>query len=332
MGRVKYSSTLRKHVRKYNLQEKLQSILYLLGPDAQEVVDWAEEETESRLGGDATEKKRGQMIFNLISREAAIRLVQQAHSRGRFVTKGEVKLKTGLKVEMPVLYQDAGLRHPQEARNLRHNLFHEAFIALITHLFPEVSTSVPVTGQGSLSPDLMVKHQNPDWKLMVEYKGYRSVTLLSESELLKGMRYQAEYGSAWLVTTTTKSVGEVYGKKLNSEQVIEQGLVRLRRMSKRKAFTEEQRENRGIARKGIKHLEKQRGSKLTCSFVSTEELLESCRAGKPLKALAITTGLEFVEMLREAGLTSDADNVLRVMKVPAKSLHSDSVTSVRLIE
>ena len=38
------------------------------------------------------------------------------------------------------------------------------------------------------------------------------------------------------------------------------------------------------------------------------------------------------ELLKDAGLNEDADNVLRVMKLPTTSLHSDKVTSVRLIE
>jgi hypothetical protein len=66
-------------------------------------------------------------------------------------------------------------------------------------------------------------------------------------------------------------------------------------------------------------------------LISAEELLESCRKGKPRKALAISSGMEFVEMLRKAGFDSHANNVLRIMKTPTNRLHSDTVTSVRLI-
>jgi len=239
-------------------------------------------------------------------------------------------VKTGQKVEMPVLYRDAGFRHPQEARNLRHNIFHESFLALIMHLFPDVNTSVPTTGEG-LTPDLMVEHKDPDWLISVEYKAYRSLTLLSESELLKAMRYQAAYGTAWLVTTTTKSASHLYSKTLDSQELIEKGPPRLRLLYKKKAYTSEQKENRGIARKGIKHLEKQNGLHLKCKMLSVDELLESMRNGRPLKGVVITTGFEFVQMLNDAGLHEEADDVLRVMKLPTTSLHSDSVTSVRLI-
>jgi hypothetical protein len=245
-------------------------------------------------------------------------------------TKSEIKSKTGQKVEMPVLYREAGLRHPQEARNLRHNLFHEAFHALIMHLFPDVSTSVPSTGDG-LTPDLMIEHRDPDWSISVEYKGYRSITLLSESEVLKGMRYQEAFDTAWLVTSSAKTVRDVYRKTINSKEVVDRGIERLRRIYKRRAFTSEQKENRGIARKGISHLEKHKDMNLKCRLWTAEELLDSMRIGKPVKGLIISSGFEFIEMLKEAGLEEDADNVLRVMKLPTTSLHSDKVTSVRLI-
>ncbi|MHA1907944.1 MAG: hypothetical protein ACW98Y_11660 [Candidatus Thorarchaeota archaeon] len=327
MGRVKYSSTLRGHVNRYGLHDKLGSIIKLLGTDAQQVFDWAEEEAK-RQGTD--KKNLGKVVFGLLGYEAAMRLVQDNHRKGRLTTKNEIKKRTGQKVEMPVLYRDAGLRHPQEARNLRHNLFHEAFEALIMHLFPDVTTSVPSTGEG-LTPDLMVKHVDPDWTISVEYKGYRSITLLSESEVLKGMRYQQAYGTAWLVTTSSKTVRDVYGPVLKSEEIIERGLKRLENIAKRKTYTEEQRENRGIARKGTTHLQKHQGENLTCKHITAEEILESCKKGKPVKGLAISTGFEFVEMLQAAGLHKHADNVLRVMKSPTAKLHSDTVTSVRLI-
>jgi hypothetical protein len=71
---------------------------------------------------------------------------------------------------------------------------------------------------------------------------------------------------------------------------------------------------------------------MRCKVWSAEELLESMKAGKPLKGLIITTGFEFIELLKDAGLDEEADNVLRIMKLPTASLHSDKVTSVRLIE
>jgi hypothetical protein len=332
VGRIKYAPELKKYVRRYNLGQKLSSVFYLLGKDAQEVVDWAYKESKRKQEGQKTPQgiELGKAMFHLLGRTAAIRLVQQNHARGRLTTKSEIRLKTGQKMEMPVLYQEAGLRHPQEARNLRHNLFHEAFHALITHLFPNVETSVPSTGEG-LTPDLMVKHKNPNWTISVEYKGYRSITLLSESEILKGMRYQAAYGTAWLVTSTTKDVSNLYGTTITSEEVIERGLARLRNISKRRVYTSEQKENKGIARKGISHLQKHIGDGLRCKVFSAPELLDSCKAGKPLKGLAVTTGLDFVDMLRDIGMEKHADNVLRIMKTPARSIYSDTVTSVRLI-
>ena len=324
---------LQKHVRKYTLHDKLRSITSLLGEDAQNVIDWAYSEAKRRIADNPSDKESdlGRIVYELIGNEAAIILVKQNHAKGRLTTKSEVKAKTGQRGEMPVLYRDAGLRHPQEARNLRHNLFHEAFHALIMHLFPDVTTSVPSTGEG-LTPDLMVEHKDPDWLISVEYKGYRSITLLSESEVLKAMRYQAAYGTSWLVTTSTKSVKDVYSKTIHSKDVIERGLIRLRRIYRRRAYTGEQRENRGIARKGISHLEKQSELDMKCKLWSAEELLESMKLGKPVKGLIITTGFEFIELLKNAGLDEDADNVLRVMKLPTSSLHSDKVTSVRLIE
>ncbi len=329
--KVNYSPALRKHVRKYNLNDKLQSIMNLLGKDAQKVFNWAQEEAKHRIKkGEEKQTNLAKVEFRLIANEAAIRLVKQNHSRGRMTIKSEVKRRTGIKTEMPLLYQEAGLRHPQEARNLRHNLFHEAFMALIMHLFPDVTTNVPVTGEG-LTPDLMVNHKNPNWTLSVEYKGYRAITLLSESEVLKGMRYQAAYGSSWLVTSTTKTVRDCYKGTLESEKLIKQGIERLERIIKRSRYTGEQKENRGIARKGITHLEKMRGTNLKSKLISAEKLLDSCREGKPRKALAISSGMEFVEMLRKAGFESHADNVLKIMKTPTNRLHSDTVTSVRLI-
>ena len=329
---VKLGNAIENHVKKYTLRDKLKSILGLLGPDAQEVIDWAYEEAKRRIAEDKRTRSSslGAIAFDLIGYEAAIRLVVQNNSRGRLTTKSEIRAKTGQKVEMPVLYRDAGLRHPQEARNLRHNIFHESFLALIMHLFPDVTTSVPTTGEG-LTPDLMVEHKDPDWLISVEYKAYRSLTLLSESELLKAMRYQSAYGTAWLVTTTTKSAASQYGKNLDSQELIEKGLNRLKALYKKKAYTSEQKENRGIARKGIKHLEKQNDLRLKCKMYSVNELLDSMRNGRPLKGVIITTGFEFVQILKDAGLDEEADDVLRVMKSPTTSLHSDSVTSVRLI-
>ncbi len=330
--KITIGSALKKHLKKYTLTDKIRSITELLGDDAQNVIDWAYEEAKRRIkeSPEAKESDLGRIVFNLIGNEAAIILVRQNHAKGRLTTKSEIKAKTGQKVEMPILYREAGLRHPQEARNLRHNLFHEAFHALIMLLFPDVTTSVPITGEG-LTPDLIVKHKNPDWLISVEYKGYRSITLLSESEILKGMRYQAAYGTAWLVTSTMKSVKESYRRTIYSKDIIERGLERLKRVYKRRAYTSEQRENRGIARKGITHLEKQKDLDMKCKLWSAHELIDSMKSGKPLKGLIITTGFEFIELLKDAGLYEEADNVLRVMKLPTTSLHSDKVTSVRLI-
>ncbi|MBN2230641.1 MAG: hypothetical protein JW779_13715 [Candidatus Thorarchaeota archaeon] len=329
---VKLNIEIRNHVKRYNLNEKLRSIFNLLGDDAQDVADWAQDEAKRRASEDSGTKKTniGAVAFDLMGYEAAIRLVKLNHSRGRLTTKSDVRSKTGQKVEMPVLYRDAGMRHPQEARNLRHNMFHEAFLALIMHLFPDVTTSVPSTGEG-LTPDLMVHHESPDWTISIEYKGYRSLTLLSESELLKAMRYQSAYGTAWLVTTTMKSVESIYGRNLNAQELIERGLTRLKSMYRRRAYTSEQRENRGIAKKGISHLEKQKDLDLKCRLYTVDELLESMRNGRPVKGLIITTGFEFVDMLKEADLGDKAENVLKVMKLPTSTLHSDTVTSVRLI-
>lgn len=324
---------MKKHVRKYTLNDKLNSITTLLGEDTQNVIDWAYNEAKRQIkeNKELKESDLGRLVFDLIGNEAAIILVKQNHAKGRLTTKSEIKAKTGNKAEMPVLYREAGLRHPQEARNLRHNMFHEAFHALIMHLFPDVTTSVPSTGEG-LTPDLIVENKDQDWLISVEYKGYRSITLLSESEVLKGMRYQAVYGTAWLVTSTSKSVKDLYGKTIHSKEVVEQGLTRLKRIYRRRAYTSEQRENRGIARKGITHLQKQSDLDMRCRLWSAEELLESMKTGKPVKGLIITTGFEFIDLLKKEGLKEEAENVLRVMKLPTASLHSDKVTSVRLIE
>ena len=125
---------LQKHVRKYTLNDKLRSITAILGEEAQNVIDWAYTEAKRRIAENPNEKESdlGRIVYELIGNEAAIILVKENHAKGRLTTKIEVKAKTGLKVEMPVLYREAGLRHPQEARNLRHNLFHEAFHALIS--------------------------------------------------------------------------------------------------------------------------------------------------------------------------------------------------------
>jgi len=330
---IQYDPVLRRHIQKYNLQDKMHSILGLLGDEAQAILDWSRTEAQRMKEERVPEGEMplGRIMFDLISREAAIRLVQQNDARGRLTTKGEVKLKTGYRAEMPVLYQEAGMRHPQEARNLRHNIFHESFTAFLKKVLPDITTEVPTTGNG-LTPDLIVSHKNPDWIMAVEYKAYRSLTLLSESELLKGMRYQAEWGSAWLVTTSNKSVRGVYGPTLRSRDLVEGGLIRLPIIAKRKGFTPEQRENKGIARKGIVHLSKHEGEAITCPLVSAKDLLESCKSGKPVKGLAISTGLEMVRMIKEQGLEEEADNLLRVMKSPTDVLHSDKVTSFRLIE
>jgi glycosyltransferase involved in cell wall biosynthesis len=331
-SKVNVGNELRNYVKKYKLNDKLHSILNLLDQDGQQIIDWAYAEANRQIAESSSIKKSdiGAIVFDLISYEAAVILIKMNHSRGRITTRVEIRAKTGQRVEMPVLYRDAGLRHPQEARNLRHNMFHEAFLRLIMHLFPDVTTSVPATGEG-LTPDLMVYHKNPDWTISVEYKGYRSLTLLSESELLKAMRYQEAYGTAWLVTTTNKSVESLYGKKLNTQDIIEKGLTRLRAVYRRRAYTSEQRENRGIAKKGISHLEKHSDLSLKCGLYTVQELLESMRVGKPVKGVIVTTGFEFVEMLKEAGLEEDAEAVLRVMKLPTIALHSETVTSVRLI-
>jgi hypothetical protein len=328
---VHLGTALKEHIEKYKLQRKIDSIISLLGDDAQSVIDWAQTEGKKRrkqkssYGGSL-----GKIVFNLLGFEAAVRLVQQNYAKGRLTTKNEIRLKTGQKLEMPVLYREAGLRHPQEARNLRHNIFHNAFLALIGKLFPNVSTSVPSTG-GNLSPDLLVSNQNPEWEICVEYKGYRSVTLLSESEVLKGIRYQAAYGTAWLVTTTNKTIKGELGRWISSKEIIEEGIERLGKIIKRQTYTEEQKENRGIARKGIKHLRKQGDLDVRCKLISAKEIIDSCTTGKPEKGLAITTGFEFIDLLKKEQLNDEANDVLRVMKTPAKMLHSDTVTSVRLI-
>ncbi len=333
--RVKYPPSLKRYVNSHGLSDKLRSIVQLLGDDAEDVITWSTTEAKRRIEEGVVEKNTplGKIIYDIIGAEAAIRLVQQNDARGRITTKAEVKQKTGQKAEMPVLYREAGLRHPQEARNLRHNMFHEAFVKWVNKVFPDVETSVPKTGFGSgLTPDLMITHHDPEWTISVEYKGYRSITLLSESELLKGLRYQAAYGTAWLITTTNKTVRSLYSGTLRSEELVKNGIPRLQMITKRKAYTAEQRENRGIARKGIMHLEKHRGDRLGCKLISAEDLIESCKAGRPLKGLAITNGFEYVDLLKSEGLNKEAENVLRVMKSPTHSLYSDTVTSVRLIE
>ncbi|MHA1636625.1 MAG: hypothetical protein ACTSUB_01305 [Candidatus Thorarchaeota archaeon] len=333
--KAKFGSALKNHINRYNLHDRMRSMLSILGDEAQQVVDWAEKESERKTSeGDKPQPRKGtskgRIIYDLIGTEAVIKLVKENHRRGRLTTKAEIKKRTGQKVEMPLIYREAGLRHPQEARNLRHNIFHGAFLALIMKIFPEVTTSVPATGTG-LTPDLMVHSEKPKWTISVEYKGYRSITLLSESELLKGMRYQDAYGTAWLVTSTIKSVNRLYGPIFKSNNLVKQGIKRLENISKRKVYTSEQRENRGIAKKGLIHLGKHKDDNLTCKHITAQDILESCKKGKPLKGLAITTGFEFVDLLREHELYEEADSVLKIMKSPTNLLHSDTVESVRLI-
>ncbi len=333
--RVRYGPHLKKHIGRYNLHKKMGSVLSLLGDDAQQVVDWAQGEAKRRRRDMEKKGERlptlGKMVYDLVGYEAAIRLVKRNHSRGRLTSKSEVKKRTGQSPQMPLLYRNAGLRHPQEARNLRHNLFHEAFLKLVDIMFDNVETSVPSTGQG-LTPDLLIRSSNPGWEISVEYKGYRSFTLLSESEVLKAMRYQRAFGTAWLVTSSIKNVRPIYDGMLDSEELIEEGTKRLRRISKRRAYTKEQKESRAIARKGIRHLRKMKGENLKCKLVPARDIVESCKNGSPIKGLAITSGFEFVDMLRNNGLERQADDVLKVMKSPTQLLHSDKVISVKLIE
>ncbi|TFG12701.1 hypothetical protein EU537_08380 [Candidatus Thorarchaeota archaeon] len=333
--RVKYGPHLKKHIGRYNLHKKMKSVLALLGDDAQQVVDWAQGEAKIRRREMEKKHERlptlGKMVYDLVGYEAALRLVRRNHERGRLTSKSEVKKRTGQSPQMPLLYRNAGLRHPQEARNLRHNLFHEAFLKLVDTVFENVETSVPSTGQG-LTPDLLIRSSNPGWEISVEYKGYRSFTLLSESEVLKAMRYQRAFGTAWLVTSSIKNVRPIYGGMLDSEELIEEGIKRLRRISKRRAYTKEQKESRAIAKKGIRHLRKMKGENLKCKLVPAQEVVESCKNGSPIKGLSITSGCEFIDMLRENDLNREADDVLKVMKSPTQLLHSDKVTSVKLIE
>ncbi|NWF96285.1 MAG: hypothetical protein HXY34_09085 [Candidatus Thorarchaeota archaeon] len=330
--KMRYDPELAKFVSRHNLSEKMRNIIATLGNDAQAVLDWAAGEARSLSGVGPGEKggSLGKVMFELVAREASIRLVIANDAKGRITTRDEVKRKMGYRVEMPVLYHEAGIRHPQEARNLRHNIFHESFMALVNKLFPDVSTSIPTTGKG-LTPDLIMTHKSPDWQMAVEYKAYRSLTLLSESEILKGMRYQTEWGTAWLITTSTKSVRDVYGNTLRSEELVDKGVERLRRIAKRRTYTNEQRENRGIAKKGIAHLEKHGGESLSCRLTQTPALVQSCVAGKPLRGLAISTGFEIVGLLRENGLEDAAEDMLKVMKLPTETLSGGKVTSVRLI-
>ena len=86
--KVNYGPALRKHVRKYNLNDKLHSIMSLLGNEAQNVIDWAQEEAKLRIKkGEEKETNLAKVEFRLIANEAAIRLVKQNHSRGRMTIK-----------------------------------------------------------------------------------------------------------------------------------------------------------------------------------------------------------------------------------------------------
>ncbi len=334
---VRYDPELLKFIRQHDITDRLESIVEILGDEAQNILDWASKEARrlhNRHNGDQSNNNNnqslGETIYNLIGHEAAIRLVVRNHNRGRLTTREEVRQKTGQDVRMPALYHEAGLRHPQEARNLRHNIFHDSFMTLVRKYFPDSEILIPKTGRG-LTPDLIIRHHDPDWELAVEYKGYRSLTLLSESEILKAMRYQAKWGSAWLVTTATKTVHGLYQGELDSEVLVREGLQRLRRVLKRRAYTTEQLESRGIARKGVAHLEKHGKERIVCRLVSAQELLDSCKAGTPIRGLAVSSGFEIVNLLRREGLEEAAENMLRVMKIPTQQLYSDRVSSVSLI-
>ncbi len=338
--RIRYHPALLKFVQTHNLKDRLENIIEILGDEAQNILEWALAEAQHRLYEEDYENSDpevsssvlfGEMLYHLIGHEAAIRLVIDNYNKGRMTTKEEVRHRTGQDIDMPTLYHDAGLRHPQEGRNLRHNIFHDAFMKLVRKYFSDSEISIPAIGKG-LSPDLIIRHREPDWTLAVEYKGYRWMTLLSESEILKGMRYQAEWGSAWLVTTATKCVRDQYQRELDSEVLVEQGLQRLRRLLKRKAYTTEQREARGIARKGITHLEKHINERITCPLINAQDLLDSCLSGVPLRGLAVSTGFELVELFQREELFEAVEDILRVMKISTHQLYSDRVSSVRLID
>ncbi|MEM2142751.1 MAG: hypothetical protein QXS20_10160 [Candidatus Thorarchaeota archaeon] len=326
-----HSDKLSEYVERRRLRDKLSNMLHMLGDDADDVLRWAAGEGRRRAEEQKDPNLAGKLAYEALAREAATRMVQRNATHGRLTTRAELKRLTGIPMEMLNVYREAGLRHPQEARNLRHNIFHESFTAFLAREFPDVSMHVPQTGNG-LTPDLIVTHKNPDWTIAVEYKGYRSLTLLSESELLKGMRYQAEWGTAWLVTTTTKSVRSLYTGDITSDDLVRNGIDRLRAVAKRKVFTAEQMESRAIAKKGIAHLSKHGSKVLSCRLISADELLKSCHEGSPIKGLAVTTGLELAQIIRRAGLEREADNIIRIMKTSTDSIHSDTVTSTHLVE
>ncbi|MBS3794491.1 MAG: hypothetical protein KGY80_06325, partial [Candidatus Thorarchaeota archaeon] len=64
---------IKKHVRRYNLWRKIDSILGLLGEDAKNVISWAYREAERQLEEEGrSEKKLGSKAYNLLAKEAAI--------------------------------------------------------------------------------------------------------------------------------------------------------------------------------------------------------------------------------------------------------------------
>ncbi len=336
----KQKIAIRKYVQSKNLEKKFTNILNLLGGDLDTAAQYIDIES-LEPPKDYTEPidpidellDEGRRLFRALAYVAAVELVKKQHKEGRITAKQYIKGKLGISPDMPKLYHTAGIRHPQESRNLRHNIFHIAFLKLMRILAPNADYSIPQIGSGyTLTPDLIVENRDPSWLLACEYKAYRSFFPLAESEILKGARYAKEFGTAWLISTSVKSPIDEYGEYITIKDLIENGIKRYKIILQRRPETKDQKELRGIVVKGLKHLEKHKNDLIKVRNIPLEALLDSIKNGIPEKGLTITTGMKFIELLREHGLHEDAEKVLMIMKTPNEKIEAPGLISTKLID
>ncbi len=336
----KQKAAIKNYVQSKGLYRAFDNIVRLLGGDIDTAIQYIEED-DLEPPKDYTEPvdpydellDEGRRLFNALAYAAAVELIRKQYKQGRITAKHYIREKLGIKPDMPKIYQKAGIRHPQESRNLRHNIFHLAFLKLIKVLAPNAEFSIPQTGSGmNLTPDLIVNNKDPLWTLACEYKAYRSFFPLAESEILKGVRYANEFGSAWLISTSVKSPIFEYTDYLTVKELYTNGKIRYDLILQRKATTKDQKEIRGIAIKGVKQLEKHKNDKYKIKYIPLEELLESIKTGKLQKGLTITTGMEFIELLERYGLYKEAENILMIMKTPNEKLYYPGLISTKLID
>ena len=329
-----------KYVRSKRLDEYFVKIISILGGDwssasqfiAEDLITKYNNEIQKNPQSNYTLTYYGELLYNALMKAAAIELAKKYNERGRRITKKDIKREIGYQSSDIIdIYHQAGLKHAQETRNLRHNMFHLAFLDLIRQLAPYAKFSIPQVGQGNhLTPDLMAYNENPKWILACEYKAYRSFFPLAESEILKAIRYAHEFGTAWLITTSIKSSIFEYGEYITPQELYKKGKERYKIIINRPAYTRDQKEIRGIAYKGLKQLEKHKDDRIRVKYIPLDELLEDIRNGTLKPGATITTGLEYIELLEQYGLDEEADMILKVMKKP--TIYSSTIISTKLID